>query len=483
MGSSLADQPDPWIQPKWEFLFEGLAQLAQAAVDFWRGVELATASLVLQFENMVRQLAGRLLCDPLVAFSIQVALESQSLKRAAGDLVKQRPNSRLQNSTEVVKVRMLGGSVQEFVVPYYLIRKRRGPGRPTKYRGPSGNGFYPELELLGIHGRVTPAVASTVAGQLARCPVDEATSILEEQGLELNSKTVTRIGQSLASRALDFVQSLVGRMNAGLKGTACSGLRLAIAIDGGRVRTREPYGRRRRSTRRHRFKGEWREPKVFVIYELDSDGKRKKKGLCIYGGTMGPADECFELLAAHLCFLGAHLATEIVVLADGAEWVWNRLERLLEQTGIKRSAVTEVVDFYHVLERLHEIAKTRVDWTERDRHLWVQARVIQIKSGHLSAMQVACDSVHAALSKYFHNNSLRLDYRGCRRRRLPIGSGAVESGIRRIINLRFKGNGIFWGIENVAGLIHLRCQLLAGRWSKLVESATLPKEHWERCVA
>jgi len=110
---------------------------------------------------------------------------------------------------------MLGGSVHEFVVPYYLVRERRGPGRPKKNRGPSGNSFYPLLELLGINGRVTPAVASSVAGQLARCPVDEATSILEEQGLVLNSKTVTRIGQWLAGRALDFVRSLIGRKTSG----------------------------------------------------------------------------------------------------------------------------------------------------------------------------------------------------------------------------------------------------------------------------
>ena len=87
------------------------------------------------------------------------------------------------------------------------------------------------------------------------------------------------------------------------------------------------------------------------------------------------------------------------------------------------------------------------------------------------------------LSNYFRNNEARMDYQNCRRRRLPMGSGAVESGIRRIINLRLKGNGIFWGIHNAEGLIHLRSQLLAGLWSKTIASAILPKEHWEKCAA
>lgn len=89
----------------------------------------------------------------------------------------------------------------------------------------------------------------------------------------------------------------------------------------------------------------------------------------------------------------------------------------------------------------------------------------------------------AKLSKYFRNNEARMDYQNCRRRRLPMGSGAVESGIRRIINLRLKGNGIFWGIQNAEGLIHLRGHLLAGRWPQLVQSAILPKEHWANRAA
>ena len=261
-----------------------------------------------------------------------------------------------------------------------------------------------------------------------------------------------------------------------LKGSLGEGMRLGIGIDGGRIRTRVRRGRRRRSTHRHRYHGDWKEPKVFVIYELNPDGRRKKGGLCIYGATMGQADELFNLLAAHLCFIGAHLATEVVVLADGAEWIWNRIGWLLEKTGISQSKVTEVVDFYHAVKRIHDIAKTQTAWTDRERHLWAKARIAEFKAGHLTAMIKTCSRIHHDLSQYFKTNLSRLDYRGWRQKKLPIGSGAVESGIRRIVNLRLKGNGIFWGIQNAEGLLCLRCQLIAGRWSKFMESVILPKE-------
>ena len=55
------------------------------------------------------------------------------------------------------------------------------------------------------------------------------------------------------------------------------------------------------------------------------------------------------------------------------------------------------------------------------------------------------------------------------RKNLPIGSGAVESAIRRIINLRVKGAGMFWTPENAEAVIYLRAQALTDRWDEMLE--------------
>src|ERR1700693_1974048 len=44
------------------------------------------------------------------------------------------------------------------------------------------------------------------------------------------------------------------------------------------------------------------------------------------------------------------------------------------------------------------------------------------------------------------------------------GSGAIESAIRRVINLRLKGNSISWYEENAEGMMLLRCLVLSNRW-------------------
>ena len=59
-----------------------------------------------------------------------------------------------------------------------------------------------------------------------------------------------------------------------------------------------------------------------------------------------------------------------------------------------------------------------------------------------------------------HEAHLRYDWFGYRGR--PLGSGAVESAIRRVINLRLKGNGIYWRAENAEAMLVLRAAALTG---------------------
>jgi hypothetical protein len=59
-------------------------------------------------------------------------------------------------------------------------------------------------------------------------------------------------------------------------------------------------------------------------------------------------------------------------------------------------------------------------------------------------------------------------------RSTPLGSGAMESAIRRVANLRMKGPSIFWRPENAERKLHLRCYLKSGRWEELVERIFMP---------
>ena len=55
---------------------------------------------------------------------------------------------------------------------------------------------------------------------------------------------------------------------------------------------------------------------------------------------------------------------------------------------------------------------------------------------------------------------------------MPIGSGAIESAIRRVINLRVKSNSTYWLRENAETMIRLRAWLKAGRAEELFAQTT-----------
>jgi hypothetical protein len=52
---------------------------------------------------------------------------------------------------------------------------------------------------------------------------------------------------------------------------------------------------------------------------------------------------------------------------------------------------------------------------------------------------------------------------------VPLGSGAIESTIRRVLNLRLKGTSLFWEESNAEAVIQLRAAVLSGRWEERLE--------------
>jgi hypothetical protein len=63
-----------------------------------------------------------------------------------------------------------------------------------------------------------------------------------------------------------------------------------------------------------------------------------------------------------------------------------------------------------------------------------------------------------------------LNYAQVSARKLPIGSGAMESLIRQVVNLRMKENSEFRLKENADIMLHLPCQWIAGSWHNFCNS-------------
>jgi len=87
----------------------------------------------------------------------------------------------------------------------------------------------------------------------------------------------------------------------------------------------------------------------------------------------------------------------------------------------------------------------------------------------LRALATTCRSkaIRRALGS-LETHAHRMRYVTLEVRKLPIGSGQVESAVRRVVNLRFKAPGSFWTETTVSGLMHLRAAFKAGRWDEIM---------------
>src|SRR3954452_9196633 len=229
-------------------------------------------------------------------------------------------------------------------------------GRTGKGRGREGGGLYPELAAYRISEGSSPNVQAEVGRQVGLMPIELARAELARRGLKLDEKAVRRIAnelgaQMLTTRTRDLMRFRAGELPAG---TEFAGKRVAVEIDGGRVRVRTVIktihvgGKRKRKP----FRVEWREPKVVTLFETDEKGRMVKGSRPVIDGTLQGPDALIELVAFHLHRLGAAKAKIVTFTADGAPWIWARLDWVIAQVKLEPARVVEVLDWCHGVHHL-----------------------------------------------------------------------------------------------------------------------------------
>jgi hypothetical protein len=360
---------------------------------------------------------------------------------------------------------------------YCSPRARTGQGR-----GRAGGGLYPELAAYRISEGSSPNVQAEVGRQVALLPIEQARAELARHGLELDEKAVRRIAhelgaQMLADRTRDLLRFRRGDLP---PGSEFADKRVAVGIDGGRLRVRTVIKKARVSgrTKRKKFRVEWREPKVVILFQTDAQGRMAKGSRPVIDGTLQGPDVLIELVAFHLHRLGAARAKVVTFTADGAPWIWARLDWVIAAVQLDPARVVEVLDWCHGVHHLGlAVAASGLAEDQRAeeyrrlrRHLKAGQGQTVIEDLEARAAGQPEDSPVWREIGYLtrHWEAGRLRYNCFRCRGVPLGSGAIESTIRRVINLRLKGTSIFWEEANAEAVIQLRAAVLSGRWEEIV---------------
>jgi hypothetical protein len=264
-------------------------------------------------------------------------------------------------------------------------------------------------------------------------------------------------------------------------GSEWQGKRLGVFVDGGRSKirttTRRQRGQGKAKTQRRRYRTAWREPKMLIIVELDERGRMVPGTKAVMDGTFAGPDELMELLAMYLHRFGAASAKLVTLGADGAPWVWERWDWVTQRVGLPARRVVKVLDWCHAVHHISLALEPLVADKDERRRVFKKLRK-WLKQGdwlkvcaELLALALPLPDEHEVWTELSylerHGAAGHLDYGRFRRRGVPLGSGAIESAIRRVINLRLKGNSISWREENAEAMLHLRCQVLSNRWDEI----------------
>lgn len=371
---------------------------------------------------------------------------------------------------ETVRIQTSAGGTIQIRTRYYRRACDRRNGKRYK-------GVYAGLVLLGIHDRCTPGLAAMVSAWAALLSsFEEVRRVLCDHGISLGVKVIRKLAYRYAERARAIQQA--GQIPLNEEDTL-QGRRVVISTDGGRTRLREKKRGPKTAKGRTRYHGKWREPKLLIIYVVDANGKQEKSFTpFIDGGFNGP-DGLFRLLKDYLESLCIQQADKVLFIADGARWIWNRVPGLVKDLGLNPEHVYELLDFYHAVEHLGKVAGLRKNWSGKERKSWIAKQRRLLLKGEsaavVQAVQVFCRGRNSKDIKterdYFVRNEQRLAFPTVKALNLPIGSGAIESSIRRVVNMRLKGPCIFWYRENAAKMLMLRSYHKAGRWNCLKQMA------------
>ena len=286
-----------------------------------------------QCEEQLRAIADEFF-GALLTPVLQRAVRSAAVGDAASALVRHLPRRMRSDGLETVNVRTSRGTTVPVTTPYYREKHaRRAKRRP---------GLYPALVVLGIYDRCTPKLASDASRAVAMLSsLAEAQAQLRSDGIALDIKTLRSTAYRYAARARAVQQSAA----CGLLDRV-TGKRVVVSLDGGRVRVRRKKRGPKTKKGRNRFHTDWKEPKLLILYVVGDDGRPSQTWAPIIDGTLRGPEAVFALLLSYARQIGLNAADKVLFIADGAPWIWQRIQRLIAALGLSPTQVLGLIDFY-----------------------------------------------------------------------------------------------------------------------------------------
>jgi hypothetical protein len=306
---------------------------------------------------------------------------------------------------------------------------------------------------------------------------DKARDLIKElAGIQVTDKEVERVAEQIGADIQAKEQALTDRIMKGHNPECAEAPKmLYIAADGTGIPVLK------KETEGRKGKGEdgiarTREVKLGAIFTqsgVDKEGKPvRDEGSTTYVGQIQDCASFGEKLFAEAKQRGLMLATVLVILGDGAAWIWNMAAQYYPRA-------VQIVDFYHAKEHLATLSKIIFPSDMEKQEKWLAPLGDRLWAGDIEAIlaklrrQAYNGKKGEAIRKqinYFDSNKERMRYFEFRQRGLFIGSGVVEAGCKAVIGQRLKQSGMHWSVRGANAIIALRCCVESGKFEDYWEN-------------
>jgi len=223
----------------------------------------------------------------------------------------------------------------------------------------------------------------------------------------------------------------------------------------------------------------WRENKLGVVFSSDNiyswtdkhgDHQRQLRKR-EYVSYIGSVTEFRKHLITCAIRNGYGVYKEAVILSDGATWIRNMAEEFFPDAQ-------QILDFFHLSENVHVYAKYYYKMDESKSKPWAEKTCTALrKSRYTDVLQELkshdtghMDKCPVNLYGYITNNIKNIDYAAYEKKGYFIGSGAIESGNKIVMQQRLKQAGMRWNVETAQNLLTLKSKEESSLWHSDVDN-------------
>jgi hypothetical protein len=356
---------------------------------------------------------------------------------------------------------------------------------------------FPADRVLGLRedSTASPLVQEMCALLVSKMPAEQAEAIcLRVTGRCLSRSTLGREAHRQGQRAIQvregLVEAPVSLPPPGSAWTALAGesspppFTLIIQIDSWNIRERDHWGQTQRRGKRKQELNRWHWVYTGTCFRLEQrcrKGRHPDKQRAIitdrsYVATRGGIPALMKQLHYEACARGLSQAQRVLVIADGAVWIWNLAQDRFKQ-AIQR------LDLFHANTYLWAVANELHGAGTPEARRWVKPLLRQIRNDQVAQVITRLEELQPTLSgaaekaadkaiEYYGNNRQRMNYKQARHDNEPVGSGAIESTCRQL-QCRMKRCGQFWSTAGDEALLALEMFWRNQRWEMLFPHAQL----------